>query len=167
MTISARLAFAAPLALGLAACGDTTEVDDRVVDTAAEVETPPDVTLPKVPVEYPEVPLNARTTVDYAGTYELHNANGEVSTIVLREDSYTWRAADGTETSGSFTWGPENDRILIERAGETQAYAVAQNVLYRLPSADAPADGERSEETTWRRSDATPTDGNQADIPAE
>jgi len=167
MTIPARLAFAAPLALGLAACGDTTEVDDRVVDTPAEVETPPDVTLPKVPVEYPEVPLNARTTVDYAGTYELHNANGEVSTIVLREDSYTWRAPDGTETSGSFTWGPENDRILIERAGETQAYAVAQNVLYRLPSADAPADGERSEETTWRRSDATPTDGNQADIPAE
>lgn len=166
MNIPARLAFAAPLALTLAACGDTTEVDDRVVDTA-EVETPADVTLPTVPVEYPEVPLNARTTVDYAGTYELSDADGQVSTIVLREDGYTWRAPDGTETSGSFTWGPENDRILIERNGETQAFAVAQDVLYRLPSADAPADGERGEETTWRRSDATPIDGNQADVPDE
>jgi hypothetical protein len=166
MTIPARLAFAAPLALALAACGDTTEVDDSAADTA-EVETPADVTLPTVPVEYPEVPLNARTTVDYAGTYELRDADNQVSTIVLREDGYTWRAPDGTETSGSFTWGPENDRILIEREGETQAYAVAENVLYRLPSADAPTDGERSEETTWRRSDPTPMDGNQADIPAE
>lgn len=166
MNISARLAFAAPLALALAACGDTTEVDDSAIDTA-EVEAPADVTLPTVPVEFPEVPLDPRNTVDYAGTYELSDENGQVSTIVLREDGYTWRAPDGTETSGSFTWGPENDRILIEREGETQAYAVAQDVLYRLSSVDAPADGERSEETTWRRSDATPTDGNQADIPGE
>lgn len=166
MNIPARLAFAAPLALALAGCGDTTEVDDSAADTA-EVEAPADVTLPTVPVEYPEIPLDPRTTVDYAGAYELTDANGQVSTIVLREDTYTWRAPDGTETSGSFTWGPENDRILIERGGETQAYAVAPNVLYRLPSADAPADGERSEETTWRRSDPTPTDGNQADVPGE
>ena len=166
MTSPARLAIAAPLALALAACGDTTEVDDSMAETA-EVEIPADVTLPTVPVEYPEVPVDARTTVDYAGTYELRAADDEISTIVLREDTYTWRAPDGVETSGSFTWGPENDRILIEREGETQAYAVAENVLYRLPSADAAADGERSEETTWRRSDPPPADGNQADVPAE
>ena len=166
MTSPTRLALAAPLALALAACGDTTEVDDSMAETA-EVEIPADVTLPTVPVEYPEVPVDARTTVDYAGTYELRAADDEISTIVLREDTYTWRAPDGVETSGSFTWGPENDRILIEREGETQAYAVAENVLYRLPSADAAADGERSEETTWRRSDPTPAGGNQADVPAE
>lgn len=167
MTRTARFALAAPLALALAACGDTTPVEDRVVEPD-DVETPADVTLPQVAVEYPEVPTNARTTVDYAGTYELRNANDEISTITLRaDDTYTWRAAGGAETTGTFTWGAEGDRILLVRDGETQAYAVAENVLYRLPSAEAPANGERNEETTWRRSDPTPTDGNQADVPAE
>lgn len=167
MNTAARFAFAAPLALTLAACGDTTEVDDRVVETA-EVQTPADVTLPTVEVEYPEVPLDARETVEYAGTYELRNRNNEVNTIMLAEDgTYTWTAPDGTETTGSFTWGEDNSRILIARDGGTEAFAVAEDVLYRLPEQDAPLAGERSEETTWRRSDPTPTDGSRADRPGE
>lgn len=160
MIISTRFALAAPLALAVAACGDTTDVDERVVETP-ELETPTDVTLPEVAVEYPEVPVNARASVDYAGTYELHTRDDQVSTITLGEDdTYIWRAPDGTETRGSFAWGEDNSRILIERDGETQAYAVAENVLYRLPAADAPTAGERSEETTWRRSaPATDDDG--------
>lgn len=161
-----RLALAAPLALGLAACGDTTEVDDRVVETADSA--PVDVELPEVPVEYPEVPLDARGTVDYAGTYELHSQSGEVDRITLEADgTYIWRAPDGTETTGDFTWGEDNSRILITRDGETHAFAVAEDVLYRLPDQDAPLAGERAEETTWRRSDPTPIDGNQADRPGE
>lgn len=161
MTFHARLALAAPFALALAACGETTDVDERVVETP-ELETPTDVTLPEVEVEYPEVPVNARTTVDYAGTYELRTRDDQVSTITLREDdTYVWRAPDGTETSGSFTWGDDESRILIAREGETQAYAVAENVLYRLPAADAPTAGERSEETTWRRSDPAPAADDQ------
>lgn len=166
-TTAARLALAAPLALALAACGDTTEVDDRVVETD-DVEAPVNVNLPEVPVEYPEVPLDARGTVDYAGTYELHNRDGGVSTITLEADgTYVWRAPDETETTGEYTWGEDNSRILITRDGETNAFAVAEDVLYRLPTEDAPLAGERSEETTWRRSDPTPTDGNQADRPGE
>ena len=44
---------------------------------------------------------------------------------------------------------------------------MAEDVLYRLPEESAPLAGERTEETTWRRSDPTPTDGNQADRPGE
>ncbi len=167
MNTPARLALAVPLALALAACGDTTEVDDRVVETD-DVEAPVDVTLPKVEVEYPEVPLDARSTVEYAGTYELHGRTGEVDRITLEDDgTYTWVAPDGTETAGEFTWGEDNSRILITRNGETNAFAVAEDVLYRLPEESAPLSGERAEETTWRRSDPTPTDGNQADRPGE
>ena len=163
----ARFALAAPLALALAACGETTDVDDRVVQTGG-VEPPADVRLPQVDVEYPQVPLDARGTVDYVGTYELRTADDQVSTIALAaDDTYTWTAPDGTETSGSFTWGEDGSRILIERNGAPQAYAVADGVLYTLPTADAPVDGERSAATTWRRSDPTPTDGNQADVPPE
>ncbi|AKM08549.1 hypothetical protein [Pelagerythrobacter marensis] len=167
MIHSARIAIAAPLALALAACGETTDVDERVVETP-ELETPTDVTLPEVEVEYPEVPVNARTSVDYAGTYELRTSDDQVSTIVLEEgDTYVWRAPDGTETRGSFTWGEDNSRILIERDGETQAYAVAENVLYRLPAADAPTAGERSEETTWRRSTPAAAEAGSADTSGE
>lgn len=166
MNTSVRLALAAPLVLGLVACGDTTEVDDRVVETADQA--PVDVALPEIPVEYPEVPLDARGTVDYAGAYELHGQNGEIDRITLEADgTYVWRAPDGTETTGDFTWGEDNSRILITRDGETHAFAVAEDVLYRLPEQDAPLAGERNEQTTWRRSDPTPTDGNQADLSAE
>lgn len=167
MNTPARLALAVPLALALAACGDTTEVDDRVVETD-DVETPVDVTLPTVEVEYPEVPLDARSTVEYAGTYELRSRDGEIDRITLEDGGmYTWVAPDGTETTGEFTWGEDNSRILIARDGEANAFAVAEDVLYRLPEESAPLAGERTEETTWRRSDPTPTDGNQADRPGE
>lgn len=167
MKITARIALAAPLALALAACGDTTDVEDRVVQVP-DPETPVDVTLPEVPVEYPAVPTDARGTVEYTGTYELRNRNNEISSITLEQDgAYTWRAADGTETTGAFTWGEDNRRILIERDGETLAFAVAEDVLYRLPEENAALSGERSEETTWRRSDHAPTDGNQADQAGE
>ncbi|WP_374407748.1 hypothetical protein [Pelagerythrobacter sp.] len=158
MTPTARLVLAAPLALALSACGETTDVDDVIVEPAG-IATPADVTLPKVDGEYPEVPIDARTTVDYAGDYELRGADDKVSRITLRaDDTYTWSAADGTRIDGVFAWAPDGDRILIERDGEVQAYAVAENVLYRLPSATAPANGERSEETTWRRSGSPDTD---------
>ena len=81
----ARFALAAPLALALAACGETTDVDDRVVQTGG-VEPPADVRLPQVDVEYPQVPLDARGTVDYVGTYELRTADDQVSTIALAAD---------------------------------------------------------------------------------
>jgi len=164
MTIPIRIALAAPLAL--AACGDTTEVDDRVVETAEK--TPVDVSLPNIPSEYPVVPADARNTLDYAGSYELHDRNGGVSTITLDDSgSYTWRGPDGVETTGSFTWGDDGSRIVITRDGETNAFAVAEDVLYRLPAEDASLAGERSEETTWRRSDPASADGNRADRPGE
>ncbi len=167
MNTPARLALAVPLALALAACGYTTEVDDRVVETD-DVEAPVDVTLPTVEVEYPEVPVDARSTVEYAGTYELHSRDGAIDRITLEDGgTYTWLAPDGTETTGEFAWGEDNSRILITRNGETNAFAVAEDVLYRLPEESAPLAGERAEETTWRRSDPTPTDGNQADRPGE
>lgn len=48
----AAAAIVAPLALAIAACGDSTEVDDRVVATPDETQEVP-VDVPEMPVETP------------------------------------------------------------------------------------------------------------------
>ncbi|GEM_PF-5602576 len=57
MTRLAPLALAAPLAFALAACGDDTKVDDRIVETPEETPAVP-VDLPEVPVETPTVDID-------------------------------------------------------------------------------------------------------------
>ena len=142
-----RLSIAAPLALALAACGGG-EADDRVVDdgTTACVE----VDVPEVDVEYPQVPVDSRGTVNYQRTYTNTDATGGTSSITLgADDSYTMVAADGTETTGTFNWYSDNSRILIREGGESQVYAVADGALYRLADENADPNGARDASTTY------------------
>lgn len=146
-------ALAATAALALAACNvEPNEPDDRIVDTAEADPNAVDVDLPRVPVEYPEVPVNARTSVDYAGSYAQTQRDGRTQTITLRDDdTYTLRDADGTETTGTYNWYSDNSRILIRRNGQNEVYAVADGALYRLPDENASTAGRRTEEQTYRR----------------
>lgn len=146
-------ALAATAAFGLAACDNEPDVpDDRIVPVTESDPNAVDVNLPDVPIEYPEVPVNARETVDYAGSYGQPQAGGGTRTITLREDdTYTIREPSGTETEGTFNWYADNSRILIRRDGENEIYAVADGALYRLPDENASTSGPRTEGQTYRR----------------
>lgn len=152
MRIPIAFVAAAPLALALGACGDANEPDDRIVDTAETDPNAVDVNLPKVPVEYPEVALNARSTVDYQGEYSQRLPGGQSRTLTLRDDDvWVFRDESGRESTGTFNWYSDNSRILIPRDGENEVYAVADGALYRLPDENAPTSGPRTEEQTFRR----------------
>lgn len=146
-------ALAATAALALAACDNERDVpDDRIVPTAETDPNAVDVNLPDVPVEYPEVAVNARETVDYAGTYTQGQANGRTRTITLGEDdTYTYRDESGTESRGTFNWYSDNSRILIRRDGRNEVYAIGENVLYRMADENAPTTGQKTAEQTYRR----------------
>lgn len=129
------LASLAPIALGLAACGGNDTAEPTVDDTAAT--TPADTA-----VAYPEAPLDARGSVDYAGTYTQKAADGTTRSIVLGpDDGYTITNADGSTSTGTFNWYSDNSRILIKEGGTNEVYAVADGYLYRLADENAPLNG--------------------------
>ena len=146
--------FAAPLALALAACGDT----DTAETELAEGPSPANVELPDVPVTYPEVPLNARSTVDYQGTYSQTTPQGQRMVTLGDDDTYVMRDETGAETRGTFNWYSDNSRILIREDGETQVYAIADGALYRMADENAPTTGPMTAEQAYMRDDTTLND---------
>lgn len=176
MNRSIKITFPAACALALAACGDNDNVDERIVDTAQTDPNAVDVNLPATQPDYPLVPADARSTVDYAGTYSQRLPDGRERTITLgADDRYTIRDETGVETSGTYNWYSDNSRILIKRNGENEVYAIADGALYRLADENAPTTGTRSPETTFRRvvgpggpMGATGSvDGSVQDVPGE
>ncbi len=146
MRFARAITLVAPLALGLAACGDTTPADEATSE-AADVP----VNLPKIDPRFPSVVPNARTSVDYAGTYAQPVANGERSITLKTDGTYTMRDQNGVETTGTYNWYDDNSRILIKNNGENMVYAIADGTLYRMPDADSPTTGTMTEEQTYRR----------------
>lgn len=139
--------IAAPLALALAACGDNETAETEM----AEGPSPANVELPEVPVTYPEVPLDARSTVDYEGTYAQSTPQGERMITLGDDDTYVMRDETGTETRGTFNWYSDNSRILIREDGETQVYAIADGAIYRLADENTPTTGPMTAEQAYMR----------------
>lgn len=146
MRLMSAISFAAPLALALAACGDTAPADTADADTAGV-----DVNLPQVEPRFPSVAPNARTSVNYAGTYAQPIGNGERSITLRTDGTYVLRDPNGSETSGTYNWYADNSRILIKSNGENQVYAIADGALYRMPDENASTSGPMTEEQTYRR----------------
>ena len=146
-----RIAFAtiaAPLVLALAACGgnDAADTAEAGTETAAA-----DVNLPQVEARFPSVAPDARTSVNYAGTYAQPVGAGQRSVTLRTDGTYTMRDENGVETSGSYNWYSDNTRILIKQGDQNMVYAIANGALYRMPDANAPTTGTMTEEQTWRR----------------
>ncbi|MCT2559970.1 copper resistance protein NlpE [Tsuneonella sp. YG55] len=146
MRLATALPLAAPLALALAACGDTAPADTADTDTAGV-----DVNLPQVDPRFPSVAPDARTSVNYAGTYAQPVGGGERAITLRTDGTYVMRDPDGTETSGTYNWYDDNSRILIKAGGENQVYAIADGALYRMPDENASTTGTMTEAQTYRR----------------
>ena len=134
----------APLALGLAACGKKEETVTTPDDTTATATTAGTPTI--AATDFPAVAANARTSVQYAGTY----TNGANSLTLNTDDTYTL-VRDGKTSNGTFNWYSDNSRILIRDGGTTHVFAIANGALSKLASADAPTTGTMTAEQTWRR----------------
>jgi len=131
------LAAAAPLAL-LAACGDTTPVEEtEVVPMEAEVAE-----LDMASEALPEVPANALDQLEYSGTYVRERGDGiERVRLNAEDDSWEYTTPDGTVTSGTYTRMDDNQRLAIEDFdGEPAYFSVANGSIYRLDSIETPPD---------------------------
>lgn len=137
MRITTALLAAAPLALSLAACGESESVDeiDASEMDAAALPTP-------APIEESEVlAADAGATNDYVGSYSRSEEDGNTSSVRFNDDdTYEYTAPDGTRSSGRYTRN-ERGRLAIEDFDGTPGYFVLRDGdLVRLPELDQPDD---------------------------
>ncbi|MGN3974918.1 hypothetical protein [Tsuneonella sp. SYSU-LHT278] len=146
MRLAYAIPLAAPLALSLASCGDTAPAERADADSAGV-----DVDLPQVDPRFPSVAPDARTSVNYAGTYAQPVADGQRSISLNTDGTYVLREPGGAETTGTYNWYADNSRILMKVDGRNEVYAIADGALYRMPDENAPTTGTMTEEQTYRR----------------
>ena len=103
------------------------------------------------PAALPTVAANARTALQFAGSYSQTGADGKVSTLKLNaDDSYELTGADGKTAKGTFSWYKDGSRLLLDAAGGKAIYAVADGAVYKLADKDAPITGLTAEQL-WTR----------------
>jgi len=103
------------------------------------------------PAALPTVPSNARTSVQYAGSYSQTGSDGKTSTLKLNaDDTYELTGSDGKTVKGGYNWYKDGVRILLDDAGGKAIYAVADGAVYKLADKDAPVTGLTAEQM-WTR----------------
>ena len=150
MRNSIKLALTAPLVLALTACGDDAKEDEQAGNINGTIAAPANVNLP---AEMPAVAIDARSTVQYAGTYDQRTADGRTRSITLNaNDSYTMRDENGVETTGTYNWYSDNSRILIGSGADKQVYAIADGALYQMADENTPTTGAMTADQAYFRS---------------
>ncbi|MXP15468.1 hypothetical protein GRI44_11970 [Altererythrobacter confluentis] len=153
MRNSIKVAFAAPLALAISACGDKDAADQQVAAGGTETTAP--VTT-NAPAQMPAVAADARTSVQYAGAYDQRLPDGRTRTITLNaDDTYTVRDENGVETTGTYNWYSDNSRILIGTGANKQVYAIADGAIYQLADENTPVTGAMTADQAYFRSAGT------------
>jgi len=143
------LAAAAPFMM-LAACGDTTPVEEtEIAPMEAEVAE-----LDMASEALPEVPENALDVVAFSGTYVREGSGGtEQVRLDAENDTWEYTMPDDTVTRGTFTRLDDNQRLMIEDFdGEPAYFSVADGTIYRLDNAETPPD-EITVTAQYRRDD--------------
>jgi hypothetical protein len=119
---------AAPLAL-LAACADSTPVDEVEPEPMAVDEVP-------VTIDLPEIPVNSLTTIDYPGVY---SRDGRTRLRLNADKTYELIQPDGTSASGAYSEMEDGSRIKLENfEGGPAWFSVGNGAIYRLPSESTP-----------------------------
>ena len=134
MRFGIAMAVTLPVALGLAACGDTTPAGEATPEPVEETAMP----LDEVPVNLPQVPANSLTTIKYYGNYSQDGEDGKSTLRLNEDDTYEYTAPDGTVTSGKYKRMDDNNRILIEDFdGKAGVFSIADGAIYRLENEDS------------------------------
>ncbi len=143
------LALLAPLAL-LAACGKSetaAPAEATVIANTAAPATAPEPAMVAV--------ANARTAVQWPGTYSGTVGGASVNLTLNPDLSYSWTStpAAGTPTSvsGTFSWYRDGGRILLDAAAGKAIYAVGDGVLFKMADKDAPVTGPLARDTALVR----------------
>lgn len=159
---------AAPLAM-LAACADSTPVDEVEPEPMAVDEVP-------VTIELPEIPANSLITIDYPGVY---SRDGRTRLRLNADKTYELIRPDGTSVTGAYSEMEDGSRIRLEEfEGGPAWFSVGNGAIYRLPGESTPfgeitADGEYKREpdrptaTVAPTSTASPTASSTPAEPAE
>jgi hypothetical protein len=136
---------AAPVAM-LAACADSTPVDEVEPEPMATDEVP-------ITIELPEIPANSLTTIDYHGVYSRDGR----TRLRLKEDmTYELTRPNGTMTTGAYSEMEDGSRIRLEDfEGGPAWFSVGNGAIYRLPDESTPyseitAEGEYKREPDRR-----------------
>lgn len=147
MRMITTLAILAPAALALSACGAS---EEEVTDTDFGMDSGNAATDS---TEMPAVPANARSTVDFAGTYEQRSSDGRIRTVTLNtDDTYKMTDIEGVETTGTYSWYSDNSRILIKENGQNNVFAIADGAIYEMAGPDALTTGAMTEDQMFRKS---------------
>jgi len=119
---------AAPLAM-LAACAESTPVDEVEPEPMATDDVP-------VTMELPEIPANSLTTVQYHGVYSQDGR----TRLRLNEDlTYEIIRPDGTTVTGTYTEMEDGSRIRLEDyEGGPAWFSVGTDAIYQLPDETTP-----------------------------
>ncbi|MXP40398.1 hypothetical protein GRI75_01900 [Altererythrobacter soli] len=137
---------AAPLAM-LAACADSTPVDEVEPEPMAVDEVP-------VTIDLPEIPANSLTTIDYPGVY---SRDGRTRLRLNADKTYELIRPDGTSVTGAYSELPDGSRIRLEDFdGGPAWFSVGNGAIYRLPSESTPF-GEITAEGEYKREPDRPT----------
>ena len=137
---------AAPLAL-LAACADSTPVDEVEAEPMATDEVP-------VTIELPEIPANSLTTIDYPGVY---SRDGRTRLRLNEDMTYELIRPDGASVTGTFSEMEDGSRIRLEDfEGGPAWFSVGNGAIYRLPDETTPY-SEITAEGEYKREPDRPT----------
>lgn len=136
----------APLAV-LAACADSTPVDE-IEPEPMEADAVP------VTIELPEIPVNSLTTIDYPGVY---SRDGRTRLRLNADMTYELIRPDGTSVTGSYSEMEDGSRIRLEDfEGGPAWFSVGNGAIYRLPDESTPY-GEITAEGEYKREPDRPT----------
>lgn len=144
MRISPALAPIASLLL-LAACSNQPNADNGAPANPADMPEPALTAL-----------ANARTAIDWTGTYLAMTPEGGRSVLTLMADnSYVWSAtAPGSQPAnvrGKARWDASGGRLTLDAAADNASFAVGDGVVFRLATPDAPASGAMARESALFR----------------
>lgn len=137
---------AAPLAM-LAACADSTPVDEVEPEPMATDAVP-------ITIELPEIPVNSLVTIDYPGVY---SRDGRTRLRLNEDMTYELIRPDGTSVAGTYSELEDGSRIMLEDfEGGPAWFSVGRGAIYRLPDESTPYD-EITAEGEYKREPDRPT----------
>lgn len=128
------LTAAAPLAL-LAACGDTTPVDQLEAEPLDESAIVDDAEVLAATEGSAALPTNQ----SYAGSYGREVGDGAIRLVLNDDGTFEYTRSDGSSTRGSYELLADGRLMIEDFDGQTGYFTLSEGDLYRLTDENTPA----------------------------